>query len=76
MELTPIKANCTELKTGNYLVLFSYQTPVAYRDLRTGKYYRTVKKWSRTTSRHISQWLNGQQAEEVGQDNLDQLIQG
>jgi hypothetical protein len=77
MELTPIKANCTELNLSNYIVLFSYKTPVAYFDKKIGEYYKTSTKWSRTTSKHITQWLAGKYAnepKEVPQDVLDSLV--
>ena len=59
MNLNPIKANMTELKHGWYTTLFSYKTPVATifwygNEITT---YITDKKWSNTTSRHITQWL-------------------
>lgn len=57
MNLNPIKANMTELDLGNgTVVLFSYKTPVACRH-SDGMTYRTDKKWSVTTSRHINTWL-------------------
>jgi len=46
--------------SGN-LVLISYQTPVAARI--GGKYYRTSKRYSVTTSKHINQWLRKYGAE-------------
>jgi len=56
MKLTPIKANMTEIQLGEVKVLFSYQTPVATYCEESGKFRRTTKKWSRTTSKHINQW--------------------
>lgn len=62
MNLNPIKANMTELefkhpRTGfPTKVLFSYKTPVAMID-RNELAYRTDKKRSNTTTRHINQWL-------------------
>lgn len=59
MNLKPLAANMTELEFGWYDVLFSYRTPVAaiWRYGNEIKAYQTDKKWSKTTSRHISQWL-------------------
>lgn len=77
MELTPIKSNCTELKLNDYIVLFSYKTPVAYFDRRIGEYYKTSKKWSKITSKHINQWLVDKYAnepKEVSQEILDGLV--
>lgn len=73
IKLNPIKNNMTELQTPNNLILFSYKTPVACRD-SGGNYYRTKKFWSKTTSRHINQWLDGIQAREVSQDFFDALV--
>lgn len=77
MRLTPIKANMTELEIGNKRVLFSYKTPVAYQELTTiGDYYKTNKKWSQTTTRHINQWLGGNGAKFVDQETIDNLVEG
>ena len=59
MKLIPIKANMTELQVNDMLILFSYQTPVAVI-FPQGHAYTTEKKWSRTTTRHINQWLVSQ----------------
>ena len=70
----------TEVRIGNKVVLFSYKTPVAYSEVtELGRgYYKTNKKWSATTSRHINQWLPKPQeefgVEEVEQDVLDNLL--
>lgn len=40
----------------HYLILVSYQTPVAVLDHHTGELHETKKKWSNTTSRHISKF--------------------
>ena len=47
-----------EVGYGDYLVLISYQTPVAAMHI-DGKAYRTIFKWSATSSHHISRWLAG-----------------
>ena len=81
MNLRPIRANMTEVEVGNITVLFSYKTPVAYHEAGVG-YAKTSKYWSRTTSRHITQWLvlNGFSVErgdglrEVSQETLDNLL--
>ncbi len=79
MNLTPIKANMTELEiVPGLFVLFSYKTPVAAIRTVTLTAYQTEKKWSRTTSRHITQWL-GMHPEVFGatykpQEFFDNLI--
>ena len=59
MKLKPIKTNMTELtvndKDGEATILFSYETPVAFKQGRN--FYRTQKHHSKTTTRHINTWL-------------------
>lgn len=74
MNLKPIRANMTEVDLGRYRVLFSYKTPVALFDRELNRYQKTEKYWSRTTSRHINQWLNGNTAIETDQDFFDNLV--
>ena len=58
MKLKPIASNMTELTLpSGYTVLFSYETPVACID-HDGRCYRTDKRWSATTSRHVNKWLS------------------
>ena len=74
MKLKPIKANQTELELSNgTIILFSYQTPVAACLGNGSGFIRTSHKWSRTTSKHINQWLAGAKAREVDQAELDKL---
>lgn len=72
MKLKPIKQNMTVVTIDDATdVLFSYETPVAARigDI----YYKTDHKWSRTTSRHISQYLNGSLGVVRPQEFFDRL---
>ncbi len=75
MKLIPIGPNQTELsflasgKSAN--LFFSYQTPVAA--MIDGICYKTDKKWSATTSRHITKWLDGANAETKPQAWFDSL---
>lgn len=71
MKLVPIGSNMTILSSGNNTILYSYSTPVAA--CLNGKYYRTSKHWSMTTSRHINKWLNGRIAEYMSQASFDAL---
>ncbi len=81
MNLTPIKANMTELRIlrNNEVVriLFSYQTPVALQSQSLGL-MKTSQKWSRTTSKHITQWINemhgGMVPREMGQEYFDTFM--
>lgn len=57
MKLRPVAANQTEvvLQDGT-TVFFSYETPVAAHVPGVG-YAKTEKSWSRTTSKHIGQFI-------------------
>lgn len=48
-------ANYTELQLNGATILVSYKTPVAAVIL--GRFYKTEKKWSSTTSRHIGKFF-------------------
>ena len=74
MQLRPIASNMTQLDLTGYQILFSYKTPVAC--LSDNGYYRTSKKWSVTTSRHINKWLDGVLAKEQPQSFFDGLVSG
>ena len=74
MNLKQLGSNQTELEIKGARVLFSYSTPVACESV--GKRYRTAKRWSNTTTRHINKWLNGAEAEEVPQEFFDNLMRG
>ena len=71
MKLNPIRSNMNEVETKNARILFSYRTPVAA--WVGGNAYRTEKRWSVTTSKHINQWLDGVKAEQRPQAFFDNL---
>jgi hypothetical protein len=57
-----IGSNMREVECRNGTkILVSYETPVAARI--EGQWFKTEKRWSLTTSRHISKWLCGVVAE-------------
>jgi hypothetical protein len=72
MKLNNLGNNKTEIVSDNKTVFFSYKTPVAA--IVDGKVYKTSTKWSVTTSKHISQWLDGMQAELKDQSFFDGLL--
>ena len=73
MKLINLGSNKTQVTFPSGLVVFfSYNTPVA-ANLAEGGFIRTNKKWSNTTSKHITQWLDGAKAELVDQTVLDSL---
>ena len=74
LKLKPIASNMNLIDTPDFIVLFSYSTPVACYDKHTYDYYRTDTKWSMTTTRHINKWLDGVKAIEQPQDYFDNLL--
>lgn len=73
MKLKTLGSNKTELHLDNgAVVFFSYNTPVAAQ-LAEGGFVKTNRKWSVTTSKHISQWLAGRNAQEIDQSVLDNM---
>jgi hypothetical protein len=58
MNLKPIKQNMNEVEVLNARILFSYRTPVAalIKEGDSWHQYKTDKKWSNTTTRHINTW--------------------
>ena len=75
MKLKRVGYNQTVLTMPNKTeVLFSYETPVAAQ-LPSGDYVRTEQKFSRTTTRHISKWLEGVNALEVSQEVINNIAE-
>lgn len=74
MKITSLGANKTLLRMGNNEVLFSYSTPVA--GFIDGKgYFRTAKKWSKTTSKHINSYLpTGAKVSEMSQEEIELFV--
>ncbi len=71
MKLKQLAANMTEIEHSNSFVLFSYETPVAVMVKATGEVFKTATKFSRTTSKHINKWLDGQAAKEIPQYEIE-----
>lgn len=72
MKIKNIGSNQTRLEIDGKIILVSYETPVAANV--DGKFYRTAQKWSKTTSKHINNFLNGANAEEKPQSFFDDLM--
>jgi hypothetical protein len=73
MNLKPIASNMTELSLADGTqILFSYQTPVAC--WVNGQFYKTAKKWSNTTTRHVNKWAHC--AINQPQEYFDNLVKG
>lgn len=67
MNLKSIGANQTEINVNGVIILFSYSTPVAafvssIAEIPAG-WYKTNKKYSKTTTKHINQWYSGEYQE-------------
>jgi len=60
-----IAINQCEREVDDGTVLYSYLTPVAIKLKDGGGAFRCMTKHSRTTSKHITQWLDGQVATEI-----------
>ena len=73
-KIKPIRSNMTELhKDDGTVILFSYETPVAACLGNGGGFVRTDTKYSVTTSKHITQWLEGVNARTVPQAEINAL---
>ncbi len=73
MRVKTIGSNQIEILKGDITILVSYETPVACNVAGEG-FYRTEKKYSVTTSRHINQWLDGAKASTRPQEYFDKLL--
>ncbi|MGI9572425.1 MAG: hypothetical protein ACR2L5_03765 [Candidatus Actinomarinaceae bacterium] len=75
MKLRKIKTNQTEITINDKTVFFSYNTPVAGYDDNGA--FRTDKRFSVTTSKHITQYFNGDKniARVVPQSYIESLVQ-
>lgn len=72
MKLQQIGSNQTAItKDNGNTVFFSYNTPVAAHVPGRG-YLRTAEKFSRTTSKHITQWA-GSGATVVPQSEIEKI---
>ena len=73
MYLNNISKNVSEIKNRKGTILFSYNTPVAVITSE-GYVLKTDRKYSKTTSKHITQWLGSLKAEEVTQENINKYV--
>jgi len=75
IKLNPIRENMTELEIGHWVFLFSYHTLVAYRDAPTDQCYVTNQYYSRTTTKHIYEWVAGSPATKIEQKQIDSRLE-
>ena len=74
MKVRNIGSNVTEVETEKATILVSYRTPVACCMNDGTGFFRTNKKWSVTTSKHINKWLEGANAIEKDQSFFDNIL--
>lgn len=77
MNLKPLGNNVTELSLKDGIkVLFSYSTPVAVRALTPSgmEYYVTDVFYSRTTIKHINDWIPKEDRIEKPQTWFNELV--
>ena len=58
MRVKSIRKNMTEISMEDASILVSYETPVAVVFHKTSVVWATNEKFSKTTSRHINEWLS------------------
>ena len=51
-----LKGQSYEAESTDYYFLLSYNTPVAVVEKSSGKAFKTERRWSNTTSKHIGGW--------------------
>lgn len=73
MKLTPLGSNVTQLTIPKCDIIFSYSTPVAAYSKINHKWYKTEKWYSKTTTRHINRYADGN-AESKPQEFFDNLV--
>jgi hypothetical protein len=74
MKLNILGANKTEITTSaGVVVFFSYNTPVAAQTAE-GALLKSEQKYSVTTSKHVTQWLEGREALLVSQETIDLML--
>lgn len=73
MKIKNLGASKTLLSFPDKEIFISYETPVAAR-FSNGDCIRTKTNWSKTTQKHITQYLEGLKAERVEQSVLDNLL--
>ena len=75
MKISSIGSNRTQVeKDDGTRILVSYSTPVAAYIVGRG-YVRSSLCFSKTTTTHINQWLDGAECETVAQAEIDALVQ-
>jgi len=81
-KLNKMKQNARVLETHTRIILVSYSTIVAYYDKANMSYFKTNKKWSVTTSKHLRSFTDdlclrfgSAEPVELDQSVLDSVIE-
>ena len=70
MKVKNYGSNQTLVEDKGCSVLYSYETPVALIVGGSNRAYKTDRKWSVTTSKHINQWLRKEGFDPKSQDDV------
>jgi len=68
-------SNQTIVEDKGCSVLYSYETPVALIVGSNNRAYKTDRKWSVTTSKHINQWLRKEGFDPKSQEEVTLISQ-
>ena len=69
-------SNSAEIGVGEWLVLISYQTPVAVYNTRNSHVFVTSSKFSNTTTKHINKWVDGRPTTQADQEFIEKVANG
>ncbi len=73
MKIKQLGSNQMLMCMSDIEILFSYETPVAGHSDKLG-WFRTNKKYSVTTSRHINRYLNGNDVVTISSEEIEKLL--
>lgn len=77
--LRSLGLNAQELEAGPYIFLISHSVPVAYKDRSQGAMwpgiYRTDKKFTKATTRHLNAWLRGSRYSTIPHEKIVEMFQ-
>lgn len=77
--LRSLGLNAQELEAGPYVFLISHSVPVAYKDRSPGAMrpgiYRTDKKFTKATTRHLNAWLRGSRYATIPHEQIIDMFQ-
>lgn len=68
------QSNKFEIENDDMKILFSYNTPVAFKNKRNKKFYRTDKLFSPTTYKHIYEWVKNRKSLVVPHKEIEDAV--